>query len=239
MLSTADAAVTVLLVEDDPTVARMLIDCLGVRGYRVCHADTADAAARGVDELRPNAIILDLMLPDGHGLVLCANLRAKTAAPIIICSATKRQEDGALAFKLGADDFIPKPFSVEELRTRLEAALRRSAQHAIAGPPLDSDVWRVGELVVDEARCRATLDGEVIHTTPTEFRLLSALASRPDTVLPRKELAERVWGYYDPDVVRSLDVHMRRLRGKLNAAAAHHPALVTVRGFGYQLVRAP
>jgi DNA-binding response OmpR family regulator len=239
MSSTADAGVSVLVVEPDPTSARMLGNCLGASGYRVWQADTAEAAERVVDEVQPNAIILDLILPDGHGLILCANLRAKTAAPIIICSATKRREDPALGFKLGADDFIAKPFSLEELRARLEVALRRSAQAPTTGRPLHSNVWRVGELVVDEALCRVTLAGEVIHLTPTEYRLLSALASRPDMVLSRKELAERAWGRYAPDVAESLQVHMRRLRGKLKATAASSPALVVVRGFGYQLVRAP
>src|SRR4051794_21751501 len=98
MSSAADASVTVLVVEADPTNARMLGDCLGASGYRVWHADTGKAAERMVDEVQPNAIILELILPDGPGLVLCANLRAKTAAPIIICSATKRREDCVLGF---------------------------------------------------------------------------------------------------------------------------------------------
>jgi DNA-binding response OmpR family regulator len=239
MSSTADAGITVLVVEPDPTSARILGDFLGARGYRVSHAGTAEAAERMVDEVQPNAIVLELILPDGHGLVLCANLRAKTAAPIIICSATKRQEDRTLGFKLGADGFIAKPFSIEELRARLEVALHRSAQGPTAGRPPNANVWRVGELIMDEADCRVTLAGEVIHVTPKEYQLLSALASRPDTLLSRKELAERVWGYYAPDVAESLAVHMRRLRGKLKATAAPSPALVAVRGFGYQLVTAP
>ena len=100
------------------------------------------------DEIHPDLIILDLMLPDAHGLVLCTNLKAKAAVPIIICSATKRQEDPTLAFKLGADDFIAKPFSVDELQARLDMALRRAAPRAATAGPAASGSWRIGELVI-------------------------------------------------------------------------------------------
>jgi DNA-binding response OmpR family regulator len=236
--ATQDPGHTILLVEDDPAVARMLVDRLEAKGYRVWHADSAAVAARMVDEAPPDAVILDLMLPDMHGLVLCADLKAKAALPIIICSATKRRDDLALGFKLGADDFIAKPFSTDELLVRLEAALGRGAPRPATERPGASTGWRIGELAIDDARCRVTLGGEVIHLTPTEYQLLCALASRPDRVVSRKELAEQVWGHYDPDIGRSLDVHMRRLRAKLNAGVAPPPRVVTLRGFGYELVGA-
>jgi two-component system response regulator MtrA len=232
-------APTVLLVDDDSVVARMLVDRLGARGYCVWHADSAAIAERMADEIHPDAIILDLMLPDTHGLVLCTNLKAKAAVPIIICSATKRHEDPTLGFKLGADDFIAKPFSVDELQARLELALRRPGPPSETAAPAASGSRRIGELVIDTARCRVTLDGATVHLTPTEYHLLCTLASRPDTVLSRKELANQVWGYYDPDVGRSLDVHMRRLRTKLNAGEGSVPRVLTRRGFGYELVQAP
>jgi DNA-binding response OmpR family regulator len=216
----------------------MLIDRLEDEGYRAWHANNAAIAECMLDEVRPDAVILDLMLPDTHGLVLCANLKARTALPIIICSATKRHDDLALGFKLGADDFIAKPFSPGELLVRLEAALRRAAPRPAMERPAASTGWHIGELVIDGARCRVTLGGEAVHLTPTEYQLLCALASRPDRVVSRRELGEQVWGSYDPDIGRTLDVHMRRLRAKLNAGVVPAPSLVTLRGFGYELVGA-
>jgi two-component system response regulator MtrA len=227
------------LVEDDPSIATMLKDRLEAKGYCVWHAENGAEAEAIVDETRLDAIIVDLVLPDIHGLVLCANLKEKHAAPIIICSATKRKDDPVLGFKLGADDFIAKPFSVDELEARLEAALRREPLGATTPRPPEKAVQRIGELVIDQPRCQATLGGQTLQLTPTEYRLLCTLASRPDEVLSRQELAEGVWGYYDTGVGASLDVHMRRLRAKLNAGGVPSPAVITVRGFGYQLAGEP
>jgi two-component system response regulator MtrA len=228
---------TVLLAEDDPTLATMLGDGLGARGYRTCHAASAAEAEALLDEVRPDLIIVDLTLPDRHGLLLCATFKERTAAPIIICSATRRKDDQALGFKLGADDFVAKPFSVDELEVRMEAALGRAAAPAPIELRRRQRHQRIGELFIDHSRCRATLGGETLRLTPTEYRLLCALASRPDEVFSRQELAESVWGYHDAGVTRSLDVHMRRLRAKLNAGPVSPPPLVTVRGFGYQIVQ--
>jgi DNA-binding response OmpR family regulator len=230
---------TVLLVEDDRTLGTMLRDGLGARGYRTWHAASAAEAEALLDEVRPDLIIVDLMLPDRHGLLLCATFKERVTAPIIICSGTKRKDDPALGFKLGADDFVAKPFSVDDLEVRMEAALRRAAAPAPIELRARQRPQRIGELFIDQSRCRSTLGGEELDLTPTEYRLLCALASRPDEVFSRQELAESVWGYHDTAVARSLEVHMRRLRGKLNAGPVSPPPLVTVRGFGYQLVQEP
>jgi len=229
----------VLLVEDDAAIITMLTDALGARGYTVRSFESGAEAERLLDGLRPDLIVLDLMLPDMNGLLVCANLRAKTEAPIIICSATKDKDDPILAFKLGADDFVRKPFSVDELAARMEVALRRARRGTAVELPSSDTRQEVGALVIDRTRCKVTVGNETLHLTPTEFRLLCALASRPGEVHSRKELAEQVWGYHDSDVGRSLDVHMRRLRGKLNICAEGGPLLVTLRGFGYQLCREP
>jgi two-component system, OmpR family, response regulator MtrA len=239
MATTGTLSPTVLLVEDDPAIVTMLTDALGIRGYLVCSSRTAAEAGRLIDELSPDVILLDLALPDGNGLLLCANLRAKTNAPIIVCSASKQQDDRILGFKLGADDFVGKPFCVEELAARIEAVLRRANPAPRADAAARSGRHEVGRLVIDEPRCRVMLDAEEVRLTPTEYRLLCLLASRQGEVLSRKELAERVWGYHDPDVGRSLEVHMRRLRAKLEAGSAGAPRLVTLRGFGYQLQDEP
>jgi len=166
---------TILLVEDDPTVAAMLKDRLEARGYRVWHAASAAEAEAMAGELHLDLVILDLMLPDAHGLVLCAELKEKQAAPIIICSGTKRKDDAALGFKLGADDFVAKPFSVGELEARIEATLRRPAPRVAPGSPSPPGEQHIGALVIDRARCRVTLGAEVVRPTPTEYRLLCAL----------------------------------------------------------------
>jgi DNA-binding response OmpR family regulator len=234
--ATKVARASILLVEDDPTVAWLLRQLLEGKGYRVWHVATGAEAEVALDGARPDLILLDLMLPDVHGLVLCADLKARADVPIIICSATRRKEDSVLGLKLGADDFIAKPFSPDDLVARVEAVLRRAApprQASSAPPPAQQ---RIGGLVIDHARCQVTLGGEVVRLTPTEYRLLCVLASRLDEVVSREELAQYVWGYHDRDVARSLDVHMRRLRGKLAAGAVPAPPLVTVRGFGYKLL---
>jgi DNA-binding response OmpR family regulator len=225
---------SVLLVEDDEALANMLLDRLRARGYQVWHATDARQAEAIAGETQPDLFILDLMLPDAHGLVLCANLRQQSTAPIIVCSATKRKDDATIALKLGAVDFLPKPFSVDEFEARIEVALRSASITAPASPPAD-ETWALGPLRVERSRCRVLLWDQPLSVTPTEFRLLSVLVARPNTVVSRQELAAQVWGFYDHGIGNSLGVHVRRLRGKLKRAALPPPVLVAVRGFGYQL----
>jgi DNA-binding response OmpR family regulator len=169
----------ILLVEDDPILAQMLRERLGSRGCSVWHAASgAEAEAIG-GEIRPDLVIVDLALPDVNGLVLCATLRERWTVPIIICTASQRPEDAVLGFKLGADDFVRKPFSTDELEARIEAALRRPSLQVTAAPADDS-VQVVGPLVIDRARHMATVSDVEMHLTPIEFRLLSALADPPN-----------------------------------------------------------
>ena len=226
----------VLLVEDDLALGSLLTDELRARNFDVCHVESASDAEASLDQVRPDLILLDLMLPDRNGLIMCPRLKARAGAPVIICSATKRQEDAAIGFELGADDFLRKPFSVDELQARIELTLRHRPPPADvhAGPAGKAE--RVGPLSIDTARCLACIGDRVLQLTPTEYRLLCALASRPGEVVARSEMAECVWGCADNGVLRSLDVHMRRLRGKLTAASKAGPYLVTRRGFGFELV---
>jgi DNA-binding response OmpR family regulator len=227
---------TILLVEDDLAVAGMLRERLGARGHMVWHAASAAEAEAIEKEVTPDLIIVDLMLPDANGLVLCSEMRRRWEAPIIICTASKRPEDAVLGLRLGADDFVRKPFSTDELEARIEAALRRPSLQSRA-PATDDNMCVVGTLTIDRTRCSVTVDDEPIHLTPTEYWLLCVLAEQPNRVVPSTELTQHVWGTHDPDIVRSLQVHMRRMRAKLGAGRGRPPALVAVRGFGYQLVR--
>ena len=251
---------SILLVEDDPGVAMTLTDVLESEGYGVTHAPDGSTAKSKLDEVNPDLIILDLMLPDSDGLVLCSDLKARSEAPIIICSATSRKRDAVLGFKLGADDFVAKPFHVDELLTRVQAAIRRSISRqreeqaaegrasmempapvsfAAVPPSTQPRSYQVGDLVVDHARRSVKLGDAAVDLTPTEYRLVAALASRPEEVLSRQDLAQMVWGYQDASIGRSIDVHLHRLRTKLKEASADAtpPAIVAVRGFGYKITR--
>jgi DNA-binding response OmpR family regulator len=226
----------VLLVEDDLSLATLVGDWLQPRGYRVWHVDSAGDAARAVDSIHPDVIVLDLMLPDRSGLTLCSELKRSTGAPLIICSASRRKDDPVLGFQLGADDFLHKPFAMEELDARIELAVRRHG--ALPGAAhVASTSLRLGKLNVDAGRCEAAIDGQALALTPTEFRLLRMLADRAPDVVSRQDLADAIWRAVDDGVLRSLDVHVRRLRAKLRAARADIKLGVR-RGFGYQLLDA-
>jgi DNA-binding response OmpR family regulator len=227
-------AATILLVEDDAETARSLCRALESSGYRVTIAETGSEARSLLEHVRPDLIMLDLMLPDTDGLVLTTTLKALTNAPIIICSARQEQVDRVLGLKLGADDFIAKPFELDELEARIEAVLRR-ASRVREVPAVPTDQIRVGELLISQSRGTVILGGQSVRLTPTEYRLLVALASRPEEVLSRETLGQLVWGYQDLGTGHLIDVHIGRLRLKLRRASSSGPVIVTVRGKGYTI----
>ena len=193
----------ILLVEDDPETARSLTKALEGSGYRVTTAGTGSEARSIIEQVRPDLILLDLMLPDTDGLVLTTAFKMLTDAPIIICSARQEQVDRVLGLRLGADDFIAKPFDLEELEARIEAVLRR-ASRVREVPAVPADQIRVDELVISQSRGTVILAGRSVHLTPTEYRLLVVLASRPDEVLSREMLGQaglglRGHGHGPPD----------------------------------------
>ena len=227
-------AETILLVEDDPDTARSLTKALESSGYRVTAVDTGAEARSIIEHVRPDLILLDLMLPDTDGLVLTTALKTLTKAPIIICSARQEQVDRVLGLKLGADDFVAKPFDLDELEARIEAVLRR-ASRVREVPTTPPDQIRIGDLLISQSRGTVTIGGQVVHLTPTEYRLLVALASRPDEVLTRETLGQLVWGYQDLGTGHLIDVHIGRLRLKLRRTSRLAPNIVTVRGKGYTI----
>lgn len=225
-----------LLVEDDLSLADVLKSLLEDEGYRVWHASDAAGADELLEQAHPDLVILDIMLPDTDGLVLCSELRARSAAPVVLLSATQRKSDPIIGLRLGADDFIAKPFDTRELLARLEAVLRRATAGG-ARPAEEPETYRVGPLMIDVNR-RSVLHGDrPVQLTPTEFRLMTALASDPDRVFSREELAGRVWGYQSIGESRVVDVHIRRLRQKFDDRQISDPEIVTLRGFGYKLSR--
>jgi two-component system, OmpR family, response regulator len=229
--------VTVMLVEDDPATSATLTTALEASGYRVTAVGTGADAKAVLEAMHPDLIILDLMLPDTDGLVLTSSIKAVTDAPIVILSARQEQVDRVLGLKLGADDFVAKPFDLDELEARLQAVLRRAARSREAPPSAaPSDVVRVGELAISQSRGTVTIGGQAIHLTPTEYRLVVALATHPDEVLSREMLGQTVWGYQDVGTGHLIDVHIGRLRLKLRRASRQPPVIVTVRGRGYRMV---
>ena len=262
MTSTSGAGSTILHVDDDFEIASLVKDALEPRGHTVVHvADGAALKEKLQEGFEPDLVILDLMLPDADGLVLCADLNERSDVPIIICSGTARKRDSILGFKLGADDFLAKPFHVEELEARIEAVLRRSAERRAKGQsrtesgvpgaspaaapaqaqplPPRPEPLTVGQLTIDDARRQVSVDDQLVELTPTEYRLLGILATRLDQVLSRQELSSLVWGYQDASIGRSIDVHVHRLRTKLGIPPDKGPHIVSVRGFGYKMVDEP
>jgi DNA-binding response OmpR family regulator len=228
----------ILLVEDDPATSMTMTDLLESSGYHLRRAGTGAEAKAMLQEETPDLILLDLMLPDADGLVLCADIKSRVDVPIIICSASNETRDRVLGLKLGADDFVSKPFDIGELEARIEAVLRRAQATRTAEPVQQNrpaEQQRIGDLSIDHTRRRVSLSGKPLQLTPTEYRLLRTLASRADDVVTREELAQQVWGYQDASSGRTIDVHIRRLRAKL-ATAPNPPAIISVRGFGYKMI---
>jgi DNA-binding response OmpR family regulator len=220
----------ILVVEDDANVAAVVKDALEDHGYQAGTVATG-AEARALVELHhPHLIILDLVLPDEDGLLLCSRLKVSTGAPILVCSGTQRQRDEYLALKLGADDFIAKPFDVEDLVARVEAMLGRTRLPERRAPT------RVGGLLVDYAARQAVVGGVALRLTPIEFRLLGVLADHSAQGVAREALAWLVWGYPDAGTSRTIDVHVGRLRTKLREADPDAPRILSVRGLGYKLI---
>jgi two-component system, OmpR family, response regulator len=223
----------ILLVDDEQPIQTLLSFPLQRDGYEVVvAADGRDALAR-YEESPPDLVVLDVMLPRMDGLEVCKRLRAKgETVPIIMLTAKSEEIDKVLGLELGADDYITKPFSMREFRSRVKAALRRAGMsHTEAG---DERPLEVLALRIDPAKRTVTRDGDVVQTTFVEFEILTALASSPGRVFTRDMLLARVWGdsaYRDP---RTVDVHIRHLREKLETDPKEPEYIFTVRGVGYR-----
>jgi DNA-binding response OmpR family regulator len=217
----------VLLLEDDPETARALREGLVARGYEVDHAAEVDEAEKLASERRFDAAVLDLMVPGGGGYAVLELLRAQAPGlPILILTARGSVQDRVEGLERGADDYLVKPFSFVELAARLAALLRR--------PQTRVEVVRVGGVEIDPLQRRAFHAGAPLNLTPKEFELLLCLGQRPGEVLTRKELLEIVWGYrFDPGT-NVVDVHVTRLRRKLETSGTDG-LIKTVRGIGYSL----
>ena len=238
---------TVLLIEGDPAAADLIRDVLEASGYRVWWAEGGTAGQAMFNQVQPSLVILNTLLPDADGLVLCADLRAQSDVPIIVCSATGEKRDTILALKLGADDVIPIPFMRDDVLARVEAVLRRARREepeAVPAPTAQPAtqpprVARMGALTVDHSGHQVKLGAREVGLTPTEYRLLTALLSHPGKVLSRQELAQMLWGDQDRGADQRLQVHVYRLRVKLREAQAETglptPRVMAMRGAGVKI----
>jgi len=218
----------ILLVDDEPTLLETLALNLRTSGYEVVTASDGATALEMANSESPDLIVLDLMMPELDGLTVCRNLRQASDTPILVLTARTGELDKIIGLESGADDYMTKPFSLGELQARLRALLRR------AGPRGLSDEMRSGDLVLNLVSRRAYLSGKELVLSPKEFSLLAELMRHQGAVLSRDLLLTRVWGYDFFGDSRTVDVHVRWLREKIEPNPSQPERLTTVRGIGYR-----
>jgi two-component system response regulator MtrA len=217
----------VLVVDDDAALSEMLTIVLRNEGFepRVC--PTGDQAVADLRDFRPDVVLLDLMLPGKDGIDVCREIRAESGVPIVMLTAKSDTIDVVVGLESGADDYVAKPFKPKELIARIRARVRR---HDDAGP----ETLTIGDLAIDVAGHQVTRDGGQIPLTPLEFDLLVCLARKPWQVFTREVLLEQVWGYRHAADTRLVNVHVQRLRSKVEHDPENPEIVLTVRGVGYK-----
>lgn len=235
-MSIPTQADTVLVVDDEEDIRRLLSFNLGEAGFRVEAVENGTDALTAASRLRPSVVVLDLMLPDVSGTEVCRRLRADADladAAILMLTARGDEYDRVLGFEVGADDYVVKPFSVRELVMRVKGLAVRSRERRLARGARDEGKrlsWR--GLVVDPTRHRVLVDGVELSLRPLEYKLLAIFVEHPGRVLSRNDLLQEVWGISPDTNTRTVDTHIRRLRERLGA---YSEAIETVHGFGYRL----
>jgi DNA-binding response OmpR family regulator len=216
---------TILIVEDEAPIADAVAARLESEGFRVHIAHDGPTGVDASARLRPDLVVLDLMLPGLDGLEVCRRIQRERQVPVLMLTARDTETDTVVGLEVGADDYMTKPFSPRELVARVHALLRRSIRTPEATASL-----RVGDVSIDPAARRVERSGTAVHLTPTEFDLVLHLASRPGVVYPREQLLADVWGYRDGGGTRTVDSHVRGIRRKLG-----EDIIRTVHGVGYAL----
>ncbi len=221
----------VLVVDDEKTLVKALSFNLEKEGFRVEQAYDGEEALQKVFDLKPDIVVLDLMLPEVDGFDVCRRIRKKLEVPIIMLTARSEDIDKVLGLELGADDYLTKPFNSRELVARIKAILRRSTVREEEAKKL----IKVGNLQIDLLQHRARIGDQDINLTSKEFALLSFLATNAGNVYSREQLLEQVWGYDYYGDVRTVDVHIRHLREKIEKDPGNPDLLITVWGTGYKI----
>ncbi|MGH3510569.1 MAG: response regulator transcription factor [Nocardioidaceae bacterium] len=228
----ADPRTKVLMVEDDPNIVDLIRSNLNVRGFDTIVSVDGLRAVRMLETEEPDSVLLDLMLPGTDGMELCRQIRERSSVGIIVVSARGGEHDKVTALNMGADDYLTKPFGIEELLARITATLRRTRP---ADAPVDTGTLvTLGDVEVDLAGSRVTRGGEPVHLTPTEFALLRELVTNPGKLLTHAQLLRRVWGPGYETETEYIRVYVRRLRAKLESEEGP-PLIITQPRAGYRL----
>lgn len=226
-----DSQPTVLLVEDEESYVEALMVGLRREGFRIAVARDGVAALQEFESQRPDVVLLDVMLPRMSGLDVCRHIRTKSSVPIIMLTAKTSEIDTVVGLEVGADDYISKPFRLRELVARIRAVLRRV-------PPVDetagAEVLEVGDVRLDPASHEVRVRGELVSLPLKEFELLELLLENAGRVLTREVLIDRVWGPHYVGDTKTLDVHVKRLRSKIEEDPGHPDRIKTIRGLGYK-----
>jgi len=230
---------TILIVDDEKPIVDILVYNLEKEGYNTLEANDGLTAVEIATTQKPDLILLDIMLPKMDGLTVCKKIRSSLNVPILMLTAKDEEIDKILGLELGADDYITKPFSVRELMARIKANLRKSEIKGTKIINSNEDIKNkkitVGALELDLDKFEAKIDGEVIDLTLREFEVLKFLASQAGQVITREVLLEKVWGYEYYGDIRTVDVTVRRIRGKIEKDTANPKILITKRGVGYYI----
>lgn len=221
----------ILVVDDDPAINEMLTIVLEAEGFQTSSVTDGAEAVQTFHSFGPDLILLDLMLPGMNGIDICREIRKESAVPIVMLTAKTDTVDVVLGLESGADDYITKPFKPKELVARIRARLRRTDE-------TPADVLEVGDLTVDVPQHTVTRGNQEIQLTPLEFDLLVEMARKPSQVHSREELLESVWGYRNASDTRLVNVHVQRLRSKIEHDPENPEIILTVRGVGYKTGKA-
>ncbi len=230
-MSTPDA--TVLIVEDEDSFVDALTVGLKREGFRVQVARDGAEALDVFDAVKPDLVLLDVMLPKVSGIDVCRELRRRSSVPIIMVTAKGSEIDTVVGLEVGADDYVTKPYRLRELVARMRAVLRRRAGEG-APALVDGEALEVGDVALDSDRHEVVIRGEVVQLPLKEFELLELLLANAGRVLPRDTLIDRVWGTDYVGDTKTLDVHIKRLRAKVEADPSSPTRIVTIRGLGYK-----
>lgn len=235
-LNQETTAEKILVVDDEERIRNLLRLYLEREGYEIDEADEGETALNKAMEKNYQLIILDLMLPKMDGIEVCRKLREKKATPVIMLTARGEESSRIQGFEVGADDYVPKPFSPRELVYRVKAVLRRSSATQYLDAEKTKNVLIYPHLTIDHDAHKVTVDGKEVYLTPKEYDLLYYLALSPDKVFTREQLLKDVWNYEYFGDLRTVDTHIKRLREKLSSASKEAAEMIkTVWGVGYKL----
>jgi two-component system, OmpR family, response regulator RegX3 len=228
------STLTVLVVEDEPSFVEALTIGLGREGFKVEVAIDGFEALQRFDDVRPDLVLLDVMLPRSSGIDVCRQIRKRSQVPIIMVTAKGAEIDTVVGLEVGADDYVTKPYRMRELVARMRAVMRRAPGETVQSEELFDDQLRVGDVMLDPFEHSVRVRGEQVVMPLKEFELLHLLLANAGRVLPRGTLIDRIWGSDYVGDTKTLDVHIKRLRSKIEPDPSSPQHIITIRGLGYK-----